>query len=105
MPKMTSEQPHSPNCHTISAEGLFTLDFRFTMHQTPIHRESSDGITSGSEPETLPSSNSDVGWGLMAQEPFLAKLRQSNGKIQHSGTKILRINENVKRKLLEMIQM
>ncbi|GBO42367.1 hypothetical protein AVEN_99552-1 [Araneus ventricosus] len=24
-----------------------------------------------------------VGWGLMAQEPFLAKLRQSNGKIQH----------------------
>ncbi|GBM93219.1 hypothetical protein AVEN_143162-1 [Araneus ventricosus] len=24
----------------------------------------------------------------MAQEPFLAKLRQSNGKTQHSGTKI-----------------
>ncbi|GBO18592.1 hypothetical protein AVEN_59757-1 [Araneus ventricosus] len=42
-----------------------------------------------------------VGWGLMAQEPFLAKLRQSNGKIQHRGTKILKISENVKRNLFE----
>ncbi|GBN80326.1 hypothetical protein AVEN_27723-1 [Araneus ventricosus] len=46
-----------------------------------------------------------VGSGLMAQELFSAKLRQSNGKIQHSGNKILKINENVRRKSFEMIQM
>ncbi|GBO05428.1 hypothetical protein AVEN_17097-1 [Araneus ventricosus] len=46
-----------------------------------------------------------VVWGLMAQQPFLAKLRQSNVKIQHSGTKILKFSENVKKKLFEMIRM
>ncbi|GBM99263.1 hypothetical protein AVEN_272119-1 [Araneus ventricosus] len=45
-----------------------------------------------------------VVWGLMAQEPFLAKLRQSNVKNQHSGTKNLKFSENVKRKLFERKQ-